>query len=105
MNGKIFTIITDNGSNMVKASKILKNSNNIMRFSCAAHILQLVVEKGLIPAERLVVWAKRLISFFITPKQTERLIDIQKNMKQNQEKVNFINSIFKSIIIIKLSDF
>jgi len=40
---------------MVKASKILKNSNNIMRFSCAAHILQLVVEKGLIPAERLVV--------------------------------------------------
>ena len=101
LDGKIFTITTDNGSNMVKAGKILKNSNNITRFPCAAHTLQLVVGKGLIPAERLVARAKRLISFFTTPKQTERLIDIQRNMRRNQEEVNFINNIFKFIIVIK----
>ena len=66
---------------MVKAGKILKNFNNITRFPCATHTLQLVVGKGLILAERLVAQAKYLISFFITLKQTERLIDIQKNMK------------------------
>ncbi len=101
LDGKIFTITTDNGSNMVKAGKILKNSNNITRFPCAAHTLQLVVGKGLILAERLVARAKRLISFFTTPKQTERLIDIQRNMRRNQEEVNFINNIFKFIIVIK----
>src|SRR6266498_2328043 len=80
LDGKIFTITTDSKSNMVKAGKILKNSNNIMCFPYAAHTLQLVVGKGLILAERLVAQAKYLISFFITLKQTERLIDIQKNM-------------------------
>ena len=54
LDGKIFTITIDSGSNMVKAGKILKNSNNITRFPCAAHTLQLVVGKGLISAERLV---------------------------------------------------
>jgi len=40
---------------MVKAGKILKNSNNITCFPYAAHILQLVVGKGLISAEKLVI--------------------------------------------------
>ena len=89
LDGKVFTITTDNGSNMVKTGKLLKDSSNITRFPCAAHTLQLVVGKGLIPAERLVARAKRLINFFTTPKQTERLIDIQKNMKRNQDEVKF----------------
>jgi hypothetical protein len=55
----------------------------------AAHTLQLVIGKGLIPAERLVARAKRLINFFTTPKQTERLIEIQKSMRRNQEEVKF----------------
>ena len=86
---KVFTITTDNGSNMVKLGKLLKNSKNITRFPCAAHTLQLVIGKGLIPAERLVARAKRLINFFTTPKQTERLIEIQKSMRRNQEEVKF----------------
>ena len=73
-----------------KASKLLKNSDNITRFPCAAHTLQLVVGKGLLPAERLIAQAKRLINFFTSPKQTEKLIDIQKNMKRDQDEVNFI---------------
>jgi len=95
LDGKIFTITTDNGSNMVKAGKLLKDFNNITRLPCAAHTLQLVVGKGLIPAERLVARAKRLISFFTTPKQTERLIEIQQNMRRNQEEVNLIKKLFK----------
>ena len=75
---------------MVKAGKLLKNSDNITHFSCAAHILQLVVGKGLLSAERLIARAKRLINFFTSPKQTEKLIDIQKNMKCDQDEVNFI---------------
>lgn len=88
LDGKVFTITTDNGNNMVKAGKLLKNHNNITRFPCAAHTLQLVVGKGLLPAERLVARAKRLINFFTAPKQTERLIEVQKSMKNvNQHEV------------------
>jgi hypothetical protein len=85
---------------MVKAGKLLKDSNNITRLPCVAHMLQLVVRKGLIPAKRLVARAKRLISFFTTPKQTERLIEIQQNMRRNQEEVNLIKKLFKSIFEI-----
>ena len=93
LNGKIFTITTDNGSNMVKAGKLFQDSNDITRFSCVAHTLQLVVGKGLIPAERLVARVKCLINFFTTPKQTERLINIQKNMRCGQEEVKFCSII------------
>jgi hypothetical protein len=37
------------------------------------------VEKGLIPAEVLIARAKRLINFFTTPKQMEKLLEIQKS--------------------------
>jgi hypothetical protein len=90
LDGKVFTITTDNGSNMVKTGKLLKNHNNITRFPCAAHTLQLAVGKGLLPAERLVARAKRLINFFTTPKQSERLVEAQKTMKsvnQNEVKI------------------
>lgn len=76
INEKVFTITTDNGSNVVKARKIFKDHNNITRISCAAHTLQLVIGKGLLPAEKLVTRAKYLISYFTTSKQTERLIEI-----------------------------
>lgn len=91
LGGKVFTITTDNGSNMVKAGKTLFKDHNITRFPCAAHTLQLVIGKGLIPAEKLVARAKRLINFFTTPKQTERLVEVQKNMNNvNQHEVKKI---------------
>ncbi len=55
---KIITIITDNGSNMVKA---ISNLDNIIRIPCTAYILQLVIRKGLAPALVFVARAKRLI--------------------------------------------
>jgi hypothetical protein len=71
---KVIGITTDNGSNMVSASKLLPN---IFRIPCAAHTLNLVVNKGLMPVEILIARAKRLINFFMSPKQNERLKVIQ----------------------------
>ncbi len=65
LDGKVFTITT---SNMVKASKLLKNNNNITCFYCVAHTLQLVIGKGLLLAERLVARVKCLINFFTISK-------------------------------------
>jgi hypothetical protein len=53
------------------------------------YTIQLVVGKGLLLAERLVARAKCLISFFTTSKQTERLIEAQKSMRNIQQEVNF----------------
>ena len=76
LTDKVFTMTTDNGSNMVKAGKLM---SELTRLPCTAHTLQLVVGKGLIPAEVLIARAKRLINFFTTPKQTEKLLEIQKS--------------------------
>ncbi|GES93814.1 zinc finger BED domain-containing protein 1-like [Rhizophagus clarus] len=71
---KFICITTDNGSNIVAASRLLPNT---FRIPCAAHTLNLVVNKGLIPVEILIARAKRLINFFMSPKQNEWLKAIQ----------------------------
>src|SRR5579862_262193 len=71
---KFICITTDNGSNMVAASKLLPN---VFHIPCAAYTLNLVVTKGLMPVEVLIARAKRLINFFMNPKQNERLKAIQ----------------------------
>ena len=70
------TITTDNGSNMKKSIKLLNGVNWV---GCFAHTLQLVVGKGLHTAKILILRVKRLIDFFMTPKQSERLEKIQKD--------------------------
>lgn len=94
LTNRIFTITTDNGSNMVKAAKLIPE---LIRIPCTAHTLQLVVGKGLLPAEVLIARAKRLMLFFTSPKQTERLLEIQKNMNRTTKEVNFLllNCLFK----------
>ena len=77
-------MITDNSFNMVKVKKLM---NELTRFSCAIHTLQLIVKKGLIPAKVLITRVKRLINFFTSPKQTEKLLDIQKNTNHNNNEV------------------
>ena len=64
------TIITDNGLNMKKSVQLLNGINQIGYF---AHILQLVIGKGLYVTKALILWVKRLIDFFMTPKQSEKL--------------------------------
>lgn len=72
MQTKVFFCTTDNASNM---KNCLKQISWVQRLSCTAHTIQLVVEKGLLTAEILIARAKRLINFFISLKQNERLID------------------------------
>lgn len=52
---KKIRITTDNGSNMVAASKLLPNAFQI---PYVAHTLNLVVNKGLMPVEILIARAK-----------------------------------------------
>jgi hypothetical protein len=75
----VFYITTDNGSNVKKAILDLEGVNWL---KCTAHTLQLVVGKGMKPAEILIARAKRLIDFFMRPKQSERLEIIQQKFPE-----------------------
>src|SRR6266536_2071618 len=81
---KAFFCTTDNASNM---KKCLNQISWLQRLSCTAHTIQLIVGKGLLTAEILVARAKRLINFFTSPKQNERLLNAQKkNSEENPEE-------------------
>lgn len=73
---KVFTITTDNASNM---KKCVQDMEGVNRLGCTAHTLQLVIGKGMKPAEVLIGRVKQLIDFFMRPKQSERLEDAQKS--------------------------
>jgi hypothetical protein len=75
IHDKVHIITTDNGRNMLSACELLSQK----RLSCTAHTLNLVVQKGLLPAEHLIARVKRIIQFFSTPKQGERLLAVQKS--------------------------
>ncbi|GET67422.1 zinc finger BED domain-containing protein 4-like [Rhizophagus irregularis DAOM 181602=DAOM 197198] len=57
LRDKVFTITTDNAANMKKV---------------------IAIGKALVPVKALIMRVKRLIEFFMRPKQSERLEDIQK---------------------------
>ena len=80
LRSKVFSITTDNGSNV---KKYVQEMEGIEWHPCASHTLQLVVGKGLLPAKKLILRVKRLINFFSRPKQAERLENIQKNLNEN----------------------
>jgi len=85
----IFTISTDNGSNMVKAIDTLSNSlPNIKRHSCAAHTLQLSVKEGLKYCKEIHRRTKSLQNFFRLPKQAQRLREAQ--LAINNQDVSII---------------
>ena len=74
-------IVTDNRANMKKAIKEMNEmTSNIKWQPCVAHTLQLVVGKGLISVKLLVLRAKKLIDFFLRPKQSQTLEKIQKKI-------------------------
>ena len=76
---KVFIITTDNASNM---KKCVQDMEGVNRLGCTAHTLQLVIGKGMKPAEILIARAKQLIDFFMRPKQSERLEEAQKNFPE-----------------------
>ncbi|GES79445.1 zinc finger BED domain-containing protein 1-like [Rhizophagus clarus] len=98
LDEKVLTITTDNASNMVLVGQLMED---VIRLPCTAYTLQLVVGKGLMPAETLVARAKRLMLFFTFPKQTEKLIEIQKkeqhlqieNLEENDHYLQIISDV------------
>ena len=56
----VVSITTDNGANVVAA---IRDLTPIKRLSCAAHTLQLAINKGLKIVEDLVLRVKKLINF------------------------------------------
>ena len=90
IRNKVHIITTDNGANMKKAIKEMNSvASNIKWQPCAAHTLQLVIGKGLSSIKLLILRTKRLIDFFLRPKQSERLENIQKS---SQIEVNVVRN-------------
>ena len=87
---KTNVIVTDNGANMKKAIKEMNEiASNIKWQPCTAHTLQLVVGKGLNSVKLLILRAKKLIDFFLRPKQSQRLEEIQKKSQNQVDVVRF----------------
>jgi hypothetical protein len=89
IESQVISITTDNGANMVAA---IRDLEPIKRLSCAAHTLQLAINKGLKIVEDLVLRVKQLINFFSTQKQIERLMKVQKDIGY-EETYNLIQDI------------
>ena len=71
-------------------------SSNIRWQPCTAHTLQLVIGKGLNEVKLLILRTKRLIDFFLRPKQSEKLAEIQ---KKSQLQVDVVNIFTYNFII------
>ena len=82
--------------------------NGINWIGCFLHTLQLVVGKGLFVAQNLVLRVKRLIDFFMTPKQSERLEKIQNDhpslaiYEDDEEPVVYI---YLNILLINIFNY
>ena len=91
LRDKVNVIVTDNGANIKKAiNEMSEISLNIKWQPCAAHTLQLVVGKGLGLVKLLVLRAKKLIDFFLRPKQSQRLEEIQKKSQNKTDVVRIL---------------
>ncbi|EXX50591.1 hypothetical protein RirG_269370 [Rhizophagus irregularis DAOM 197198w] len=87
LEDRISSITTDNGANMVASIPFLKikpGCSDILRLPCTAHTLQLAIIKRLAPVEVLVARVRRLVRFFVTQKQVERLTAVQKKLGYNE---------------------
>jgi len=51
--------------------KAVSNMADINWHGCSSYTLQLIVSKAMKPCETLIARAKRLINFFLCPKQSE----------------------------------
>jgi hypothetical protein len=84
IHNKVYMITTDNANNMKKCIQDIEGVNHL---GCTAHTIQLIIGKGMKPAEILIARAKQLIDFFMRPKQSERFEDAQKNFPGLSEEL------------------
>ncbi|CAG8471974.1 11262_t:CDS:2 [Cetraspora pellucida] len=102
LEATIFTVATDNRSNMVKGIKLLQETIiNVERQPCAAHTLQLSVKEGLKQCKAIHRRVKSLQTFFRLPKQAQRLREAQYEYNIHDEGQNTIESPLDIIADIK----
>ena len=74
--------------------------NNVRWQGYSAYTLQLIVGKALVPVKALIMRVKRLIEFFMRPKQSERLEDIKKKYPNaNLENDELLDEAEKETIV------
>jgi hypothetical protein len=88
VGSKINAIVTDNGANVKKACNNLGIGE---RVPCAAHTLQLSIEKGLNTIRTLINKCKNLITFLATDKKKQQLKETQIHLYQQQKINNELN--------------
>ncbi|CAB4390312.1 unnamed protein product [Rhizophagus irregularis] len=82
LEGKITCVVTDNGSNMVNA---INQWDGVERLPCAAHTLQLSINRAFQKTNIYIKRIKRLVHFFTSsPKQSERLDNAQKECQRHK---------------------
>ncbi|CAG8787318.1 9187_t:CDS:2, partial [Racocetra persica] len=79
LQNKVTCIISDNGSNMKKAIELYLD---LQRILCAAHTMQLSVNQGLCQIKSYTKKIKKLVKFFNSSKQSERLDQAQQELYQ-----------------------
>src|SRR6266511_4684372 len=97
LESKVKTAITDNCSNMVKA---IREWDDVDRVPCSAHTLQLCVMKGLEKIKLHIKRFKKLILFFNSPKQNERLEEAQRELAIRHEEQREISQDLPNLVQI-----
>jgi len=87
LNEKVYSITTDNAANVKKA---ISDMMGINWLGCSSHTLQLVVGKSMKSCKNLILRVKRLINFFLRPKHSEQLEEIQKLYPNKSNVVCYI---------------
>ncbi|CAG8745416.1 7679_t:CDS:2, partial [Acaulospora morrowiae] len=88
LDSKVFIIIMDGGSNMIKVCHFLTSKFGINRLPCAAHTLQFSVQAGIKQLELIHTRLKSLQAFFRSPKQAQRLREEQKKLTHEDQDIN-----------------
>ena len=88
LQNKVLCVVTDNGSNMVAA---IRDWDGIERLPCTAHTLQLSVNRALKRNHRQIHRIQKLVKFFDSAKQSQRL-DAAQIEVYNQKRRNDVHS-------------
>ena len=83
LNRKVTCVITDNESNIVRAINL---QDDVEHLPCAAHTLQLSINRAFQKSSIYIKRIKRLVCFFTTsPKQSEHLNNTQKECQRQTQ--------------------
>ncbi|CAG8484485.1 527_t:CDS:1, partial [Cetraspora pellucida] len=102
LDATIFTVATDNGTNIIKGVRLLQEIiSDVERQPCAVHTLQLSVKEGLKQCKAIHHHVKSLQAFFRLPKQAQHLCEAQYEFNVIDDNQNIIESPLDIITNVK----